>query len=323
MIQTRLSEMLQLRYPMIGAPMWGAGGGELARAITHAGALGMIGVGSDATVSFVETESALARGEDGTRFGLGLFVWAIERRPELLDAAITVRPTVLSLSFGSPAPYVERIQSAGIRVAAQVGTIASAREAAAAGVDLVVAQGTEAGGHTGHVGTLPLLQGVLASVELPVLAAGGIASPRGLAAVLAAGAAGAWIGTAFLACRECSNTPEARRRIVAADETDTVLTSLFDRVQRLPWPSQFPGRALRNRFSERWRDRMDQVGEDEALVAQYRQARAARDYDTAVLYAGQAVRLVTEERSAGDVVRQIGDGAETILRHSCTTMLKP
>ena len=134
----------------------------------------MIGVGSDAPVSYIETETTLARGDDDTRFGLGLFVWAIERRPELLDAAIAARPTLLALSFGSPAPYVERVHSAGIRVAAQVGTVETAGEAAAAGVDLVVAQGTEAGGHTGHVGTLPLLQAVLETVDLPVLAAGGI-----------------------------------------------------------------------------------------------------------------------------------------------------
>jgi nitronate monooxygenase len=323
MIQTRLSEMLQLRYPIIGAPMWGVGGGNLARAITRAGGLGMLGVGSDAAVSYLEAETAIARGDDETRFGLGLFVWAIQRRPELLDAAIAARPTLLSLSFGSPAPYIDRIQAAGIRVAAQVGSVAAAREAEAAGVDLIVAQGTEAGGHTGHVGTLPLLQGVLENVELPVLAAGGIASPRGLAAILAAGAVGAWIGTAFLACVECVNTPEARRRIVAAGETDTVLTSLFDRVQGLPWPTQYPGRALRNRFAEQWSDRSEHVIGDETLAEQYRHARSARDYDIAVIYAGQAVGLVRQERSAGEVVREIGEGAETMLRDLFTRMLKP
>jgi nitronate monooxygenase len=322
MIQTRLSEMLQLRYPIIGAPMWGAGRGNLARTITQAGGFGMIGVGSDAAVSYLEAEAEIARGDDETRFGLGLFVWAIERRPELLDAAIAARPNLLCLSFGSPAPYIERIRAAGIRVAAQVGAVATAREAESTGVDLIVAQGTEAGGHTGHVGTLPLLQGVLDAVELPVLAAGGIASPRGLAAVLAAGGAGAWIGTAFLACVECANTPEARRRIVAAGETDTVLTSLFDRIQGLPWPAQYPGRALHNRFAEQWSDRIEQVVGDEALAEQYRHARSARDYDTAVIYAGQAVGLVRQERSAGEVVREIGDGAEAMLRDLSTRMLK-
>jgi nitronate monooxygenase len=313
-IHTRLTQRLNLRYPIVGAPMWGVGGGKLARAITAAGGLGIIGVGSDAPTSYIERESEIARGEDNGRFGLALFVWAIERRPELLDVAIAAKPEVLSLSFGSPQPYVARAHAAGILVAAQVGSVETAREAEAAGVDFIVAQGTEAGGHTGHVGTLPLLQAVLDEVHVPVLAAGGIASGRGLAAVLAAGAAGAWMGTAFLACPECSNTEEARQRVVDARETDTVLTSLFDRVQGLAWPPQYPGRALRNRFTEHWHDRVAEAAGDEAVTEQYREARAARDYDVAVIYAGQAAGLVREERAAGDVVREIGEGAERMLR---------
>src|SRR5205823_3501360 len=152
--------------------------------------LGMIGVGSETPVSFIEEESAIARGDGTGRFGIGLMVWAVERRPELLDAAVAAQPFLLSLSFGSPAPYVSRAHQAGIVLTTQVNSVEAAREAERAGVDLIVAQGTEAGGHTGQVGTLPLLQAVLEAVQLPVLAAGGIASARGLAAVLAAGAAG-------------------------------------------------------------------------------------------------------------------------------------
>jgi nitronate monooxygenase len=313
-IHTGLTERFNLRYPIVGAPMWGAGGGKLARAITVAGGLGMIGVGSEAPASYIERESEIARGADDGQFGLALMVWAIEQRPELLDAAIAARPAVLSLSFGSPEPYVARVRAEGILVAAQVASVQVAREVEAAGVDFIVAQGTEAGGHTGHVSTLPLLQAVLDEVHVPVLAAGGIATARGLAAVLAAGAAGAWIGTAFLACPECSNTEEARRRILAAQETDTLLTSLFDRVQRLAWPPHYPGRALRNRFAEHWHDRVDELAGDEMAAEEYREARATREYDVAVIYAGQAAGLVRVERPAGDVVREIGEGAETILR---------
>lgn len=319
MLHTHLTEQLDLRYPIIQAPMAGAGGGKLARAVTQAGGLGMIGIGSESPVSFIEEESVLARGDDGTRFGLGLMIWAVERRPELLDAAIAARPFLLSLSFGSPGPYVERVHSAGILIATQVNTVAAAREAEIAGVDLIVAQGTEAGGHTGHVGTLPLLQAVLDTVRLPVLAAGGIVSPRGLAAVLAAGAAGAWIGTAFLASTEGSNTPEARRRIVEARETDTVLTDVFDRVQGLAWPSQHPGRALRNRFTDRWQGSSGDLSASDA--EEYRRARGERDYEIAVIYAGEAVGQVTRERPAADVVREIGDGAEALLRESCSQLI--
>jgi len=321
MLHTYLTDELNLGYPIVGAPMANAAAGRLARAISLAGGLGMIGIGSDAAVSFVEEESGVARGDDQTRFGLALMIWAVERRPELLDAALAARPLLLSLSFGSPEPYVGRVHQAGALVVTQVNTVAAAREAEQAGVDLIVAQGTEAGGHTGHAGTLPLLQAVLETVQVPVLAAGGIASSRGLAAVLAAGAAGAWVGTAFLACPECGNKVEVRRRVVAAGETNTVLTHVFDRVQGLAWPQQYPGRALQNDFTREWHERGDQLSGDVAATEQYRQARAAGDYDTAVIYAGQAVGLVRQERPAADVVRDLGEGAEALLRRRCGEVL--
>lgn len=323
MLHTYLTDQLDLRYPIVGAPMWGAGGGTLARAISRAGGLGVIGVGSESDVSSIETEWALARGDDDTRFGLALMVWAVERRPELLDAALAARPFLVSLSFGSPGPYVRRAHEAGILVATQVNSAAAALEAERAHVDVIVAQGTEAGGHTGHVGTLPLLQTVLETVRTPVLAAGGIASPRGLAAAVAAGAEGAWIGTAFLACRECVNTEDARHRITMAAETDTVLTHVFDRVQGLDWPGEYPGRALRNRFTEEWHERSGEVARDAAAAERYRRARAVRDHDVAVIYAGQAVGLVKSERSAEEVVREIGDGAERLLRRRLQDVLDP
>ena len=135
---------------------------------------------------------------------------------------------------------MDRAHAAGILVATQVNSVANAREAEAAGVDIIVAQGTEAGGHTGHTSTLPLLQGVLEAVSTPVLAAGGVASARGLAAVLAAGAQGAWVGTAFLASPEASNTPAVRERVVSATEVETIHTHAFDDVQQVPWPDEFP-----------------------------------------------------------------------------------
>ncbi|MDQ2744282.1 MAG: nitronate monooxygenase [Chloroflexota bacterium] len=321
MLLTHLTDHLQLSYPIVGAPMAGVAGGRLARAISKAGGLGMIGISSETPLSFIEEESSVARGDDDKRFGLGLMIWAIERRPELLNAAIAAHPFLLSLSFGAPGPYIARCREAGILVATQVNTVAAAQEAEAAGVDLLVAQGTEAGGHTGAVGTLPLLQAVLNAVRIPVLAAGGIASPGGLAAVLAAGAAGAWIGTAFLACPEGTNTQEARQRVVAAHETDTVHTNVFDRAQRIAWPPQYPGRALHNRFSAEWHGRVDELVGDANAAEVYRQARLARDHDIAVIYAGQAAGLITSERPAGEVVRDIGDGAEAMLRRFCSEVL--
>jgi nitronate monooxygenase len=252
MLHTFLTTSWGLRYPIISAPMAGAAGGRLARAVSQAGGLGMIGIGSQTPVEYITRESALARGDDEGLFGIGLMTWALEARPELLEAAIQARPFLISISFGSPTPYIEQVQRQGIRVATQVHSRAEAIEAAQAGIDLIVAQGTEAGGHTGQVSTLPLLQIVLEAVQTPVLAAGGIASPRGVAAALAAGAEGVWVGTRLLATLESATSEPARARLLRAKETETIHTRVFDLAQGLAWPAHFPGRALRNRFTHQW-----------------------------------------------------------------------
>jgi nitronate monooxygenase len=217
MLHTYLTTTWHLRYPIIGAPMAYVGRGRLAHAVSKGGGLGMIGIGSTESVEFLAREAAIARGNDQTRFGIGMHAWAIEKRPDLLDAAIEANPFLISLSFGSAAPYAERLHQHDISLATQVNSRAEAMQAERDGVDLIVAQGMEAGGHvTGEVSTLPLLQTVLDAVQVPVLAAGGIASPRGVAAALAAGAVGVWVGTALLASPECENTEQARARIVQA-----------------------------------------------------------------------------------------------------------
>jgi nitronate monooxygenase len=282
----------------------------------------MIGIGSTESVEFLAQQAAIARGNDRGRFGIGMHTWAIEKRPDLLEAAIEAAPFIISISFGSPAPYVERIHRRGILLATQVNTRADAIQAERDGVDLIVAQGTEAGGHvTGQVATLPLLQAVLDAVQTPVLAAGGIASPRGVAAALAAGAAGVWVGTAFLASPECENTESARTRIVQARETDTVLTRAFDVAQGLAWPPQFPGRALRNRFTDEWHERVDELPRASEARQQLAQAIASKDYDLAHIYAGQGVGLITRQQPAGEVIRILGEGAERLLRERSVSLL--
>lgn len=315
MIHTYLTTSWHLRYPIISAPMAYVGRGRLAHAVSQAGGLGMVGIGSSESVEFLAREADTARGADAQRFGIGMHVWAIEKRPDLLDAAIKASPFLISISFGSPAPYVERLHRHNIMVATQVNTQAEAIEAEQAGVDLIVAQGEEAGGHvTGQVGTFPLLQAVLDAVQVPVLVAGGVASPRGLAAALAAGAAGVWVGTALLASPECENTDQARERIVQARETDTVLTRAFDVAQGLAWPPQYPGRALRNRFTDQWHSQIDALPQANEARRQLTEAIAAKNYDLAFIYAGQAVGLVNQQQSAADVIHYLGDGAERLLR---------
>ncbi|MCF6476121.1 nitronate monooxygenase, partial [Nonomuraea sp. MG754425] len=236
-------------------------------------------------------------------------------RPEQLDAVLEARPPLVSVSFGDFAPYVEPLRRAGITVAVQAGTTREAREAERAGADVVVARGGEGGGHgRDEVATLPLLQGVLAEARVPVLAAGGIATARGLAAVLAAGAEGGWAGTAFLGCAETTLPEAARERVLAAGETGTAYGRVFDVAQRLAWPPEFGGRALRNPFFDRWNGREDELAGDDAARGELESARAEGDFDTAFVYAGQAVGLVARRHTAADVVTAFAAAADLLRR---------
>jgi nitronate monooxygenase len=322
MLHTYLTDEWGLRYPILGAPMANVAHGRLAHAISEAGGLGMIGIGFKDSPEMIERESSVARGSAGsTKFGIGLMAWAIEIRRELLDAAIRERPFVLAISFGSLAPYADEVHGAGILLATQVNNRRAAVDAAKAGADLIIAQGTESGGHTGHASTLPLLQIVLDSVDVPVAAAGGIASPAGLAAVLAAGANGGWLGTPFLLSPEAEVTDAARERITKADETQTILTSVFDRANKLPWPAEFPGRALRNSFAAHWHGHEDELLQNEKELARFRTGAEARDYDVTSIYAGQAVGLLSRRRTAQEIVRDFGEGAERHLRENMAKLL--
>jgi nitronate monooxygenase len=314
MLHTSFTEIFGVDIPVVGAPMAGVSGGRLAAAVSAGGGLGMIGVGNATTAEAIRTEAAAAI-EGGRPFGIGLMGWALPGLPAQFDATLEAAPALVSVSFGELQPWAVRFREAGIRVATQVGHVAEARAAADAGVDLIVARGREAGGHgLDAVGTLPLLQGVLDAVGVPVLAAGGIVTARGLAAVLAAGAAGAWVGTAFLASPEAANTAAARARILAARETDTTYGRVFDVAQQIPWPAEYGGRALANEYSRRWSGREDELAGDQDAQAELAAARKAGDYDTAYLYAGQGVGLVAEERSAAEIVAALGAGAERLLR---------
>ena len=313
MIRTPLTRRFGLSAPVVGAPMAGVAGGELARAVSRGGGLGMIGVSGTTSAGFVAEQCAVPAA-DGLPFGVGLMAWVLDDRPDLLDATIAARPTLVSVSFGDPAPWVGPLREAGIAVATQVNTVGDVERALAADVDILVAQGSEAGGHTGHRATLPLLQEVLTLTDRPVLAAGGIATGAGMAAVLAAGAAGVWIGTPLLACPEGLNSPAARARVRAAAGEETVLTRAFDVAQRLAWPERWPGRALVNEFSRTWHGREDQLAGDDVAAQRVVDARKSDNLEQAPLYAGESVGLVREERSAADVVLDLTASAEQALR---------
>jgi nitronate monooxygenase len=305
-VRTWLTERFGLAVPVVCAPMYGVAGGALAAAVSRAGGLGMFGAGITTTAQAVTDECRVAA-ESGKPYGVGLMAWTLERDSGPFDATLAASPALVSIGFGDYEKFVRPLQATGVVVATQVGNLHEANLAEQYGVDLIVVRGAEGGGHgRNDVATLPLLQAVLEAVETPVVAAGGIANSRGLAAVLAAGAAGAWAGTAFSACVESQTTQAAREQLLNATDTDTTYGRVFDVAQRLGWPAEFGGRALRNQFFERWVGREGELASDVDAMQELTDARAAGDYRAAYVYTGQGVALLREQQSAAQVVAEFG-----------------
>jgi nitronate monooxygenase len=304
MLKTWLTDRFAIDVPVVSAPMAGVAGGALAAAVSRAGALGTIGWAAGPADELRAELGTAAAG--GRPFGVGLQAWQLDGRDDLVDAVVEARPALVAISYGDYARHVQRVKDAGAVFATQCGALDDVREAVDAGVDVVVARGGEGGGHGRDlVATLPLLQAVLEEFpDVPVLAAGGIATARGVAAVLAAGAAGAWVGTAFLACHESSYAEAARDAVIAGSLTDTISTTVLDVARGSAWPTQWPGRALRNAYSDTWHGREEELRADPVRS------------DEPAVWAGQAVGLVRERRSAADVVADLAT-AETLLTAWC------
>nr|WP_051989627.1 nitronate monooxygenase [Gordonia soli] len=293
--------------------MGGVAGGRLAAAVSAAGGLGMIGMGSSGSTAALRAQLDAHRAAPGfdaaLPFGIGVVDWKIREHPDLLDLAVDTRPTLLSVSFGDRFDWVDRARDAGIRTATQVYAPEQARVAGDAGVDVLVARGADGGGHGDPTGALlPLLDAVLEVVDLPVLAAGGVASPRSLAAVLAAGAAGAWIGTALSATVESLAPAEAKDTLVAARADETVLTRAYDVIEGWPWPARFLNRVVRNGFTDRWTDGVDALEADDAL-----RADAAAAAPPAV-DAGVGVGRIDSVEPVAAILARLGVGAMQLLR---------
>lgn len=310
-IDTALTRLLGIEHPILLAPMGSAAGGRLAAAVTHAGGLGMVGSGY-ANADIIRKELAEA---GNARVGIGFILWALEKNPSALEVALDARPAAVMLSFGDPTSFTGQIKDAGCKTICQVQTVVQAREAAAAGADVIIAQGRDAGGHSGMTrGTMGLVPAVVDAVApIPVVAAGGIADGRGLAAALALGAAGVSMGTRFTATRESlwDQTMKAATLVAGGDQTEQ--TRVFDVVRGAPWPARYPGRALRNTFSARWH------GNEEALAADRKAqegaylATAPDDFATRVIWTGEGVDLVHDIPSAAEIIDRIMTQATATL----------
>lgn len=314
-MRTWLTDTFGIGIPVVNAPMAGAAGGALAAAVSRAEGLGMVGAGASSSPEWIASECAIAAAS-GLPFGVGVQAWVLDHVPGQLDAVLASGAALVSVSYGPYARHLDRLHDAGLLVATAAGTLADAMEADSAGVDLIVARGSEGGGHgRDDVSTLVLLQEVLDAVRTPVIAAGGISTARGLAAVLAAGACGAWVGTGFLTCEEAMTDAEARRRLMAASGTETVYTRSFDVGARTGWPSEFGERGLRNAFTDEWHGREEMLAEDDDAQERMQAAIRDVDYDTVCIDAGQGVGLLDRPLSAAEVMQQFA-GTRELLGHA-------
>lgn len=313
MIVTALTEMFGLTHPIVLGPMGSVAGGRLAAAVSNAGGLGLVG-GGYGDPAWLHTELSRVTEDARRPWGVGLITWSINR--SVLDLALGYRPAAFLLSFGDPRPYAPAIKSAGCKLICQVQDMDQALVAREAGADIIVAEGTEAGGHGGARATLPLVPAASDAVApIPVVAAGGIADGRGLAASLMLGAHGALIGTRFYASAEALGHERAKERIVAGKGDETAQTRVFDIVRGYAWPEVYPGRALRNRFLERWAGRENELAAAPSSErSAYQRAAKEGDFDTAVVWAGEAVDLIKGIESAGTLVARICEEAEALLR---------
>ncbi len=310
-ISTKLTELLEIEHPVLLAPMGGVSGGALAGAVTAAGGLGLIG-GGYGDADWIEAAFETAGNQ---RVGIGFITWSLANQPELLDLALAHEPVCVMLSFGAVEPFAAKIRDAGCKLICQVQSVADARVAVAAGADLIVAQGTEAGGHGAERTTFTLVPAVVDAVApVPVAAAGGVADGRGLAAALMLGADGVLVGTRFYAAAEALGHDSVKQRIVAQSGNVTRRTTVFDIVRGRDWPARYTGRAIANDFLDRWH------GSEAGLVdklpseqAAYEAADRVGDADTLVAFAGECVDLIHDIAPAAELVARMVAEAETAL----------
>ncbi|NTX08540.1 nitronate monooxygenase [Myxococcus sp. CA040A] len=322
-MKTRFTERFQLKYPIVCAPMALVAGGLLAGAVSRAGAMGLIG-GGYGDADWIAREHALA---GDAVVGGGLITWSLDKNPQVLDAALSHKPRAFMLSFGDPRPYAAKIKASGAALICQIQRLAQLDLALEAGADIIVAQSSEAGGHgmtnRATITLVPEVADILAarSPDTLLLAAGGIADGRGLAAALALGADGALVGSRLWASRESLGNSASKEMAVRLTGDQTDRSIVFDILRGLHWPQDYTFRALQNTMTERWSGREEEllaVVDEER--AKFQAALAAGDYSIAHTPVGQAAGLIRDIPTAAQILEQMDRQAgDVLLRLSLRT----
>ena len=309
-LSTEFTRKFGVRHPIASAPMGGSAGGALAAAVSRGGGLGLVGGGDR---EWLDRELPLVA-ECGRLWGVGFLTWQADTAT--VEHALSYGPTAVMLSFGDPSPFLGRIRAAGAAVILQVTGVEEARRALDLGADVVVAQGTESGGHGARHGmsTLPFVPVVVdLAGAVPVLAAGGIADGRGVAAALALGAAGALVGTRFQATAESLADLSIVRAVVTGRGEDTERNRVLDIARGSRWPSEFTARTLGHPYLDRWRDREAELAASPEARRAYRADVARGAVPPLPVWAGEGVDLVTDLPPAQELVEAMAVRAEEAL----------
>ena len=313
-IRTSLTRRLGIAEPILLAPMDLVADARLTAAVSAAGGFGILGGGYGDEAWLTQELDLLA--SRPVRFGVGFITWSMAKQPKLLDLVLERKPAAVMLSFGDPRPFAARIRGAGALLICQIQSVALARDAVAAGADILVVQGAEAGGHGASRGLVTLVPEVVDSVgaAIPVVAAGGVADGRGLAAALMLGASGVLMGTRFYATLEAAGAQAAKDRLCSATGDDTLRSIVFDISRRNVWPAPFTGRCLRNQHLDTWYGReVELLRNLDHESPRYVAARRDGNFDIAAVIAGESVGLVREIVSTRMVVESVSREAAALL----------
>lgn len=315
-LSTRLTRSWNLVHPILSAPMAFAAGGALAAAVSSSGGLGLIGGGYGDPAWLAEQFKA-ARGQP---VGVGFITWSLRKSPSLLTDVLKQGPVAVMLSFGDPRPFVDEVRAAGARLICQCQDLAHVMDAVDVGADMVIAQASEAGGHGALRGAMSFTCEAADYLrahapDTLLLAAGGIADGRGLAAALMLGADGVLMGTRLWASAQALVAPRHHQAIVATEGDGTIRTRIPDIARQLPWPTGFTARIRRNAFTERWHGHEDELQRCVAVEGpRYRQAFKAGDPENTAVWFGEAAGLIHAIEPAGTIVERTSAEALACLR---------
>lgn len=316
MIHARICDLLAIEHPVVLGGMGTATAAPLVAAVSNAGGFGTLGT-SAFNAATLENEIAAIHENTSKPFGINHLLFQIQE--DMFAVTLRAHPSVAAFAWARKeqnlGDYFQRAHDAGCKVMYSAGEVGEALRAADAGADILVAQGTEAGGHVGWMASLPLLPMMVKAVApLPVLCAGGVADGRGLAAALALGAEGVLLGTRFMATAEAPIHVNFKQAILKSDGHDTVLTEIPDLATQRVWPGAL-SRAQRNRFIQRWAGREWSVRQNATEIGQQAAAaRAVGDVENASLSFGQDAGLIDSIKSVKDVIQDIVAEAEEIMR---------